>query len=216
MPANDRARRAAWLDLLFVDFGILRLFWKNRARLGEKAWRSNQPTPFDIAWAHDQGIRTIVSGRHDPRHGGHALELESCARFGLAFHTLPIFSREAPSRAAILEAAAYFAKIEGPILIHCKSGADRAGFLAALYAIVVENQPVRAAAKQLSWRFLHFKQSRTGILDAVFAAYLAQHPDEAVPFLAWVAQDYDAAALNARFRHGRIADFIERIVLRRE
>jgi uncharacterized protein (TIGR01244 family) len=216
-PIRDAAdRRAAWVDFLLVDFGILRLFWKNRARIAPRAWRMNQPWPSDIAWAARQGIRTIVTARHDPRHGGHALVAEAAARHGLAYVTFPLFSREAPSREALLAAPDFFARIEHPVLLHCKSGADRAGLLSALYLIVVEGVSVRKARKQLSLRFLHFSASRTGILDAVFEAYLAAHPDEGVPFLDWVARDYDPAALGETFRHRPFWDFLDRRLLGRE
>ena len=186
----------------------------------------NQPYPGDIDWAACNGIRTIVTARHDPRHGGHALVAEACARHGLAYETFAdtnfldptyfLFSRAAPSREVLLATSEFFAKIEHPVLLHCKSGADRAGLLSALYLIVAERVPVRDARKQLSMRFLHFSASRTGILDALFEAYLAAHPNEAVPFLDWVAKDYDPAALTRNFRHHRFWDFLERSLLRRE
>lgn len=216
-PIRDAAgRRAAWFDFLFVDFGFLRFFWKNRAQIAPRAWRMNQPYPGDIAWAARHGVRTIVTARHDPRHGGHALVAEACQRYGLVYETFPLFSREAPSREALLAAPAFFAKIEHPVLLHCKSGADRAGLLSALYLLVVEGVSVREARKQLSARFLHFSASRTGILDALFEAYLAAHPDETVPFLDWVAKDYDPAVLTQDFRHRPFWDFLERSLLRRE
>ncbi len=210
------SRRAAWIDFLFVDFGILRLFWKNREQISPRGWRMNQPYPADIAWAAQQGVRTIITARHDPRHGGHALVAEACARLGLAYETFPLFSREAPSREALLAAADFFARVEFPVLIHCKSGADRAGLLSALYLIVAEKVPVREARHQLSLRFLHFRASRTGILDAVLEAYLAAHPDEKLPFLDWVASEYEPESLQRAFRAQGFVDFIDRILLRRE
>lgn len=217
LPIRDEAgRRAAWVDFLFADLGILRFFWKNRARVGARAIRMNQPYPGDVEKAAKEGIRTIVTARHDPRHGGHALVREACARLGLTYETVPLFSREAPSREALLAAADFFRRAQYPVLLHCKSGADRAGMLSALYLIVVEGRPVREARKQLTFRHLHFRASRTGILDAVFDAYLAAHPDEKVPFLDWVARGYDPAALTRDFRAQGFADFIERVLLRRE
>lgn len=214
--ADARGRRAAWIDFLFVDFGILRLFWKNRARISPRAFRMNQPFPADIAWAKRRGIRTIVTARHDPRHGGNALVAEAARRHGLGYETFPLFSRAAPARESILAAKDFFARLEFPILLHCKSGADRAGLLAALFLIVAEGMPVRAARNQLTLRHLHIRQSRTGVLDALFDAYLAAHPDEAKPFLDWVRDDYDPDAITRAHRAGRIADLFDRVILRRE
>jgi uncharacterized protein (TIGR01244 family) len=215
-PADSRGRAAAWVDFLFVDFGILRFFWKNFAQLTPQACRMNQPYPGDIDRMAAQGIKTIVTARHDPRHGGNALVAERCAALGLDYVTFPFFSREAPTREAILAAPAFFEGLRYPVLFHCKSGADRAGFLSALYLIVQEGKPVHEAARQLSWRFLHFSASKTGILDAVFAAYLKAHPREDKPFLDWVREDYDRDALTRDFRADGLSDFIDRIILRRE
>lgn len=214
--ADEATRRAAWFDFLFVDFGILRFFWKNAARLSPRAMRMNQPYPADIDRAAAQGIKTIVTARHDPRHGGNALVAERCSALGLDYVTFSLFSREAPTREVLLSAPAFFERLRYPALFHCKSGADRAGMLSALYLIVQEGVPVRVAKDQLSWRFLHFASSKTGILDAVFAAYLKNQPEEKKPFLDWVREDYDRDAVVANFRAGGVADFIERVILRRE
>lgn len=207
---------AAWIDALFVDFGILRLLWKNRVKFAREAWRMNQPLPGDIAWAKGAGIRTILTARHDARHGGHALVAAACAEQGLHYQTAPIFSREAPSRDAILFAAEAMRNAQKPLLIHCKSGADRAGFLAALYLIVVEDVPVELARRQLSLKHLHIRASKTGILDAVFEAYLAVAPARRKPFLEWVREDYDPATLTADFKPRPFADFMDRVILRHE
>jgi uncharacterized protein (TIGR01244 family) len=216
--SSQGERFAAWIDMLVRDAGLLRLFWKNRARVGARAFRMNQPFPSDIARAKAEGIRTIISARHDTRHGGHALEREAAEAAGIRYIVLdshPIFSRGAPYRSSILNAAAIFRAVEQPVLIHCKSGADRAGFLSALWLIVMENVPVAEARKQLSLRFLHFRSSKTGRLDAVFDQYLIETRENGKPFLDWVAEDYDHARVESTHRHGVFGDFLDR-VLRRE
>lgn len=216
-PSHDApSRRAAWIDFLFVDFGILRPFWKNKARLSPRAIRMNQPFPGDIDRAAAEGFKSIVTARHDPRHGGNALVAERCAALGLDYLTFPLFSREAPTREALLAAPDFFRSLRYPALFHCKSGADRAGLMSALYLIAMENVPVRVAKNQLSWRFLHFSASKTGILDAVFSAYLADQPEETKPFFDWVRDDYDRQALTKAHAVGGVADFVERVLLRRE
>jgi protein tyrosine phosphatase (PTP) superfamily phosphohydrolase (DUF442 family) len=215
-----RMRLAAWFDLLVRDFGVVRLIWKNRKQYAPLGWRSNQPMPRDIAWAARQGIRSVLNARHDaPNHGGHALAREKAAALGLVYETLvdiPIFSRMAPPRAHLLALAERLEALPRPLLVHCKSGADRAGFLAAFDRIVTDGAPVRLAKAELSLRHLHIRSSRAGILDCVFEAYLAAHPDEAKPFLDWVRDDYDAEALMAGFKAKGLADFVDRFVLRHE
>ena len=59
-----------------------------------------------------------------------------------------------------------FNSIEKPALMHCKSGADRAGLMAALYVLIHCKKPVAEAMKQLSLRYLHVRQAKTGMLDS--------------------------------------------------
>jgi uncharacterized protein (TIGR01244 family) len=217
-PKDAFARADAWFDMLITDTGILRLWWKNRARVGSGAFRMNQPFPRDIAWARRQGVRTIISARHDRRHGGHALEIEAAEGAGLSYRVLhdpPVYSREAPHREAIFRAVEMFRAAEGPVLIHCKSGADRAGFLSALWLIVMENVPVAEARKQLSLRFLHFRGSKTGRLDLVFDSYLAETVGRDKSFLDWVRDEYDPARINAAHRES-VGGAILQSILRRE
>jgi protein tyrosine/serine phosphatase len=213
---TTRDRLAAWFDDQIIDHGFLRLLWKNRARVSERVIRSNQPNPFDMAWAKRQGIRTIVTARHDQRHGGFALTREFCEKHGLTFTSFPVLSRDPPSKEALLESAAFFRFLEYPALFHCKSGADRVGFLSALYLIVHENQPVEIAKKQLSLRFLHIRAAKTGILDFIFEQYLEQTRQTPMPFLEWVEAFYDQEQIAKRFKHSYWADILDRVILRHE
>ena len=48
-------------------------------------------------------------------------------------------------------------------MMHCKSGADRAGLMSALYLLIVEKRPAREAAQQLAWKYGHVRQAKTGL-----------------------------------------------------
>ena len=124
--------------------------------------------------------------------------------------------REAPTAATILEAKALFEGMAYPALIHCKSGADRAGFAAALYLVLREGVPVREAMGQLSPRYGHFRFAKTGILDAFFARYLVEGEARGIGFLDWVEHHYDPAALTRSFRTRAWSSFLVDRVLRRE
>jgi protein tyrosine/serine phosphatase len=101
-------------------------------------------------------------------------------------------------------------------VLHCKSGADRAGFVAALYLIVHEGKPVAEALRQLSVRFGHFRFSKTGILDAFFDRYRAEGEAKGIPFLAWVETIYDPEALERDFKPGFWSNVLVDRVMRRE
>lgn len=206
-------RRAAWVDLLTNDHGVLRLLYRNRAKVSPRLWRSAQPFPADIAAAKALGVRTVLSLR-DPGFGGDPLERAACERHGLAFERLILRSRMAPPLATLREAIERLPALEPPILVHCKSGADRAGLAAALYLLIVEKRPAREAKRQLSLRFGHVASAKTGILDAFLQAAEAAERD-GLSFERFVEEAYDPDALSAAFRSRPASDLVLSL-LRRE
>ena len=76
-----------------------------------------------------------------------------------------------------------------PGLVHRKSGADRAGFAAAVF-LLLQGATVAQAMRQLSLRWGHLARSRAGVLDAVLRAY-AREGEGRVGFADWVRDSYD-------------------------
>jgi protein tyrosine/serine phosphatase len=204
------------LDMLLVDHGIFRVLYRNRHEIAPGAWRSAQPAPNDLRRYARDGIRTIVNLRGARDCGAYRLEVKTCRSTGLKLIDFPVKSRATPEPETIFAAARLFGQIEYPMLMHCKSGADRAGLMATLYMILKERQPVAEALRQLDWRYGHFKQANTGILDHVFELYLEDHPEGEAPFETWVATRYDPEAVRRSFRASGWANFIVNRVLRRE
>ena len=112
-------------------------------------------------------------------------------------------------------AKSLFAEIDKPLLMHCKSGADRAGLMAALYLLIAENQPASVALRQLAWRYGHVRAAKTGLLDAFFAAYLP-YEEVGMPFFYWVDKIYDPEQLTADFQVQGWATRLTDTILRRE
>jgi hypothetical protein len=81
--------------------------------------------------------------------------------------------------------------------------------------VLLQGGTAAAAQRQLSWRYLHIKQSKTGVLDGFFAAY-ASGGEGKKPFLDWVREDYDEQALKAAHRSGKLAGLVNDFLLRRE
>ncbi|WP_455962209.1 fused DSP-PTPase phosphatase/NAD kinase-like protein [Methylorubrum aminovorans] len=217
-PIDGSVSRAkAWANMLLVDHGIFRLAYLNRHRIGTGlVWRSAQPTPHQLAWFKRQGVRTIVSLRGGREHGSWPLQREACERQGLTLVEFVLRSREAPSRETLLAARDFFAGLEYPAVMHCKSGADRAGLAATLFLILHEGRPVREALRQLSPRYGHFRFAKTGILDAFFATYLREGEARGQSFLDWVEHSYDPQAVKQNFRAGFWSDLVVDRLLRRE
>ena len=210
------ARRAAWRDSLLVDHGVFRLLWTNAAAVvPDKVYRANHPAPFRLAsLARRFGLRTLVNLRGHRRCGSDALSREAAGRLGLVHLDMAFESRGAPHRERILRFAGLYRELAFPMLMHCKSGADRAGLASGL-VVLFEGGTATDALRQLSWRHGHFNRSRTGILDAFFLRYRAE-AEGRLPFLDWVDQEYDEAALKRDFTAGRVSSFVNDRVLRRE
>ncbi len=200
-----------------VDHGFIRDIYCNFHKVSDTVWRSAQPGPRQLRKAKELGIRTVLNlrGRRDTC-GSYILEREACEKLGLRLVDFPIRSRGALEKPTIHAATSLFAQLEYPILMHCKSGADRAGFMATLYLFVHEGVPLREAMRQLSLRYGHIRQAKTGVIDYFFERYLAETKATGKSFLDWVEQDYDAKALEATFRESLWAGFLVNDILRRE
>ena len=81
--------------------------------------------------------------------------------------------------------------VEYPILIHCKSGADRAGLMSVLYRFLHEGVPLTESKRQLGLRYGHFRHADTGVLDHFFERYMADNAHEPIAFWDWVDTKYD-------------------------
>jgi protein tyrosine phosphatase (PTP) superfamily phosphohydrolase (DUF442 family) len=210
----DRLR--AWANMIFVDHGFFRMAYLNLHPISERAWRSAQPTPYQIKALARRGLRTVVSLRGGQSFGSLPLEAEACREAGVNFETFVMRSREIPKVEEIRAMKALFARLEYPVLFHCKSGADRAGMMAALYLILHEGRTVAEARRQLHLRFGHVRHGKTGVLGAFFDAYERDHPDGAVPLADWVESRYDRKAVTSAFRPLGIGVFATDKLLRRE
>lgn len=209
-------RADAWRDSLLVDHAVFRTVWTNFAAvIPGRLYRSNHPTPGHLASSKRRlGLRTLVNLRGHRRCGSDALSREAAARLGLVHIDMAFESRGAPHRDRVLRFAEIYQTLEFPALMHCKSGADRAGLASGL-AIMFEGGTSAEALKQLSWRFGHWSRARTGVLDAFFVRYAAQGEGR-MPFLDWVRTEYDEAALKRDFVAGGLSSFINDRVLQRE
>ncbi len=213
--SRPRARLYAHIDAEVMDHGFLRAAFPNRHTVVPGIWRSNQPSPRQLArWAR-RGLRTVLNVRGANTFGSYALEAEACRRLGIDLIDLRLRSRALPDPADIHALKRVFDTAERPLLIHCKSGADRAGLAAACFVLFAGGTPAEAQA-QLSLRYLHLRHAKTGILDQFVAAYAAHNAATPTPFLDWVDSHYDPAALRAGFTPGGLSAFFADTVLGRE
>jgi protein tyrosine/serine phosphatase len=215
--ATPGARVRAYLDYLWNDHAYLRLGFSNAHWISEELVRTNQPWPHQLTAWKARGIRTVINLRGGFDASFHALEKDACARLGLELVDFTITSREVPSRERVLGAKTLFETIAYPALMHCKSGADRAGIMSVFYMHFRRGKTIAEALDQLHLRYLHVKQGKTGVLDYTFERYLAQGEPAGLSFLEWVESPmYDPAGMKSAFRAQMWGRLLTEGVLRRE
>jgi len=214
---TPRGRLSARLDYLWKDHAYLRLGFSNAHWISDELVRTNQPWPFQLdAWA-ARGVRTIINLRGGFGASFYALERIACEKAGLTLVDFTVSSREAPSRDQVLGARRLFETVEYPALMHCKSGADRAGLMAVLYMHFRRARTIREALDQLSPRYLHVRAGLTGVLDYTFDRYLAEAEPAGMSFVEWIESSaYDPVALKADFRANWWGTLLADRFLRRE
>jgi protein tyrosine/serine phosphatase len=205
----------AWFDLLVFDHGLLRLCYRNRHRVSEHLWRSAQPTPSDLHYMKQKGLRSVVCVRGGRAFGSWPLEKEACQRLQLNLHKVAIRARQAPCKRDLLALIDLLSSLSYPVLIHCKSGADRTGFVTAVYLLSVEHRPVDEALGQLALRFGHLRSSRAGILREVIEGFRRHGDKTGLDFRSWVETRYVPDEIALGFRARSLTSTIAHLLLRR-
>jgi protein tyrosine/serine phosphatase len=210
-------RLKTYLDYMWKDHAYLRLGFSNAHWISDELVRANQPWPHQLAAWKARGIKTVVNLRGGFDASFHALEKDACRRLGLEMVDFTITSREVPSRERVLGAQRLFETIAYPALMHCKSGADRAGIMSVFYMHFRQGKTIREALDQLHLRYLHVKQGKCGVLDYTFERYLAEGELAGMSFLEWVQSPlYDPAGMKAQFRSQMWGRALTDGLLRRE
>lgn len=216
LMATPWQRLLGHVESLFIDHACFRLLYSNTFRVSDRMYRASQPSPSHVRAAAQHGVKTILNLRGSRDCASYILEAEACRANGLTLVDFPVNSRDMPRKDTLLKARELFRTMEYPALLHCKSGADRAGFMSALYLFVHEGVPLETAVKQLHWKYGHFKQAKTGILDYFFELYAAYNEKRPTPFWDWVERIYDPVEAKASFRSREWADTVVDRVLGRE
>jgi protein tyrosine/serine phosphatase len=192
-------RRKSRFYTLWIDHEVLRIYWHNFAKIAPDVYRSNHPTRARFEKYAAMGIKTVLNLRGATRHSHYKFEAETCEALGLELVDIPLSARSAPPKMRLLEVVDVVSTIQKPFLMHCKSGADRTGLVAAIYLMSVEGQSVYEAKKQLSLSFLHLRFTKTGILDYIIFSYRKRLEKGYIEFREWVETEYDNAEITAGF-----------------
>ena len=202
----------AYVHYNLFDHAFLRIFWTNLAEITQGVSRSNQPTEKRLKRYKEAGLKTVINLRGWDNYAHYFLEERACKSLGIDLINFKLRARNAPSIEEINGFLSITKSAEKPILMHCKSGADRAGLASALYLLVHEGVPVEKAMKQLTIRHIHLDFTHTGVLDYFLQTYEQRLKFNNITFLEWVNSEYDAVTLQAAFDNSLpIADAMEKM-----
>lgn len=201
--SDPAERRRAFWAYQFMDHAILRHIWSNFDQIAPGVYRSNQPGHWRLKRYRAMGIKTVLYLRASSEKWAFHFERESLDSLGMTMISAPLHSRSAPTRDAVQSLIAAFRSIDKPFLMHCKSGADRAGLASAIYLMVILGKDVNAARRMLSPRYIHLRFTKTGVLDLMLDHYDARNTASPISFEDWIDREYDADALQAAFDAGR-------------
>ena len=192
-------RRKADIYNLWFDHAILRKVWTNSYKVAPGVYRSNQPTHERFVKLKRHGVKTILNLRGAAGAAHYLVEEESCRDLGLTLVNVNLKARHTAPKREIKALLQAFREIEKPFVMHCKSGADRAGFAAALYLLVIEGRPIAESRKMLSVKYIHFKWTRTGVLDYILDRYEARFNESGIGFEEWLKNEYKSGVMQADY-----------------
>ncbi len=202
---DPKERKRSMWHFNWLDHGVLRILWHNFDQVAPGVYRSNHPNHKRFTAYGAMGIKTILNLRGTAQQPHYLFEVESCAALGLTLVDNQMAARRAPKKRELRRLLDSFATIERPFLMHCKSGADRTGLAAALYLMLYEDASLEEARKQLSFRYLHIRRTRTGILDHFLDVYAARAAESSISIERWILTEYDQDALTASFKEKQAA-----------
>ena len=148
---------AEWKQRIFFDHGFLRALYPNIWKIDEKFFRSAQPSPSLFVKFKNKGIKTIINLRGSRDDLVDQMERRVCQNLNLNLIEFKLHSRGAPSIQQIKESRKLFKQIEYPVLIHCKSGADRTGLMATFNKTITFD----ATSNSSLWPFVNPGASST-------------------------------------------------------
>ena len=164
-----------------------------------KVIRAAQPTSQLAQWIKDFQIKSILNLRGgSPTDWWYEAEVRSARESGLSFYDLPLSATRRPTRLELLRLIDVLRQCPYPLLIHCKSGADRTGLASALYLMLKRGEDPEQAEGAFSIEFGHVPLGGTEHLHEPLYEYASWLKANGLPhtperFRTWVKYDYRSA-----------------------
>ncbi|MGQ9812097.1 MAG: dual specificity protein phosphatase family protein [Dissulfurimicrobium sp.] len=115
------------------------------------------------------GIRSILNLRgENADKPWYVEELDVSRAHNVAHYDISLATSRELNSDDVIKLVEIFKTAPRPILIHCKSGADRSGLVAAMWKVIVDKEPKAEAAKQLSIIYGHMPIGKATAMDHFF------------------------------------------------
>jgi protein tyrosine phosphatase (PTP) superfamily phosphohydrolase (DUF442 family) len=200
-PLADLAQWQIILGFWLRDDAWVRVLLPNTYRVDANLWRSGHPSRARMAALRQaQGIKSVLSLRGDADNTPNSVERAAAKENGLDLRFIRLRTADLPSADTLRALLAHLREMPKPMLVHCKSGADRTGLAVTLYRHVIKGEPLAEARKALSWRYGHWAVGKAGVVHRLLDAYGAAHEETGIGFEAWLETGYDRDALMGRVK----------------
>jgi len=210
-------RILAQIYAMTIEHNITNVFRDNFYKIDEYAFRSSQPTTYQLRRIiKKHGIKTVINLRgYKDGSAMRALEERVCEEHGVEMVYLEAYSRRIPSAQTLQNFKDTFERVNYPILIHCKSGADRAGLGSMLYLYFMRAVLPQQSGQLKFWPYGHISIARMGLIDLFVKLYANRGEDEPSDLIEF-ASKLDRKKVESEFRASSIADKFVDCILRRE
>ncbi len=145
-----------------------------------KIYRSAQPDADSLTQlVREHGIKSVINLRGSNSVSWYNVETHTSHQLGLEHFDFALSASQEVNDEELDRILATIAKAPKPLLIHCKSGADRTGLVGALYLYKFDGQTAKSAERELTVLRGHFPYlfwRDTVAMDHSFWRYVSNHP----------------------------------------
>lgn len=111
-------------------------------------WRSSATNKRALKRMQKYGLKTVVNLKRNRMY--HKREKRVADKLGIDYHHFPMNPKEAPSEDSIRSILEIISNPDNqPVLIHCQSGKDRTGLIAAIYKLEYTDSSLESIYREM-------------------------------------------------------------------
>lgn len=120
----------------------------------------------------EKKIRTVINLRGCcPETGWYMNDARATNAMGISQEDLTFSAKRYPHPGELKRLIEVFDRTEYPVIMHCAAGADRTGLASTIARLLMTDDDLATARRQMWPRYGHFRVGRTALLDEFFDYY---------------------------------------------